>query len=252
MKDNDSDSGKRRRIGPETKAAFVEALRAGITRDEAAAAQGFTSEAFYCARKRDPLFRLAWIWAGELTAIEEREERVAAEKEAAIDGSEIVPNNRRLLQRRRKHGARFTDRRKQLFLDHFAGTADLNVAAEVAGVHISTVYKHFNRDPVFAEGCDAALRQAYALLEAEAVRQRLEAQRRAAFEPSPTGEIAREFDRVMQLLARYERRNGRIGQRAIAHGRQKAWTFEEAITALDKKLTALGAPRSLPPPEAQG
>jgi hypothetical protein len=257
--DDTDDSGKpRRRIDGAVKARFVAALRAGTSRDEAAAAEGFSSQAFYCARKRDPLFRSAWIWAVELSAVEQRDARRAAELAAAAEQDDIQPNNLRRLQRRRGRGIAFTDARKQTFLDHFAGTADVKAACDAAGIHYSTVYKHRRSDPVFAAGWDDALAQSYALLEAEAVRQRLEMQRRAAFEPQPTGEMAAEFERVMQLLGRWDRRNGGVGAREVRPGRQRRWSFDEAIVALDKKLRALGArhgiaaePITLPAPSPE-
>lgn len=246
--DGDSERPRQRRIDEAAKARFVEALRAGISRDEAAAAEGFSAEAFYGARKRDPLFRSAWIWALELSAVEERETRRAGELAAAAREDDICPNNRRPLQRRRKRGIAFTDARKQRFLDHFAGTADVQAACEAAGIHYSTVYKHRRVDPRFAAGWDEALAQAVAALEAEAVRQRLEMQRRAAFEPHPTGEMAQEFERVMKLLARWDRKDGRVGARQVGPGQQRRWSFEEAIEALDRKLRALGARRGLASP----
>lgn len=240
----------RRSIDRAAKARFVAALRTGTLRDEAAAVEGFSSQAFYCARKRDPLFRSAWIWAVELAAVEAREARRAAALLAAGEGGEVQPNNLRALQRKRPRGVAFTDARKQLFLDHFAGTADVKAACDAAGVHYSTVYKHRRTDPVFAAGWDEALAQAYALLEAEAVRQRLEMQRRASFEPQPAGEMTEEFERVIKLLARWDRRNGGAGAREVRAGHQRRWTFDEAIEALDKKLQALGVRRGLlPPPE---
>ena len=254
--DKQSDSG-RPRIDAAVKARFVAALRAGTPRKDAAAAEGFSLEAFYCARKRDALFRSAWIWGMELRLAEEREARRAAEMAAAAEGLEIAPNNRRLLQRRRGRGNRFTDRRKQLFLDHFAATADIEAAALAAGVHPSTVYKHRRADPVFAAGWDEALRTVYALLEAEAARQRLAALRRAAFEPFPSPEAALEFERVVKLLARLDRQGVR-GVREVGRGAERRWSFDEAITLLDKKLRALGArhgiagePTCPPPPEQE-
>ena len=248
MSGTDSDKPKQRRMSEAAKAGFVAALREGIARDESAAAQGFTSEAFYYARRRDAVFRLAWIWAMDLSARDQREAQRAAALVQEAECRPIEGNNKRMLQRRRARGILFTDSRKQLYLDHFAATADLQSAADAAGVHMSTVYKHLRTDPVFAEGNEAALRRAYARLEAEAVRQRLEALRRTPFEPNPTGEGAKEFDRVMQLLARLERRDGRIGMRERGQGALKKWTFEESIALLDKKLQALDA-RRLPPPE---
>ncbi|HEX8621168.1 MAG TPA: hypothetical protein VF718_04290, partial [Allosphingosinicella sp.] len=87
--------------------------------------------------------------------------------------------------------------------------------------------------------------------EAESVRQRLEAQRRLKENLLPAGELAQEFERVMKLLNRYDRRDGRIAAREVGHGRRQRWTFEQAIDLLDRKLDALGMPRALPPPEAQ-
>ena len=107
---NGGSDSERRRIDGAAKHRFVEALRAEISRDDAAAAEGFSSEAFYCARKRDPLFRAAWIWALELSAIDEREARRAGELAAAAQQDDIQPNNLRPLQRRRKRGIRFTER----------------------------------------------------------------------------------------------------------------------------------------------
>lgn len=265
-----SDSGKppRRRIDGAVKARFVGALRAGVGRDAAAAAEEFSAEAFYCARQRDALFRSAWVWAMEISAVEEREARRAGEMgaAAALDGV-ILPNNKRVAQRRRKRGIEFTDARKQLFLDYFAGTADVQDSCRAAGIHYSTVYKHRRIDPLFAAGWDEALRGAYALLEAEALRERLAAQRRGPFEPVPGGTLgggaeeagagseasrAKEFERVMLLLARLDRQGGRGVQQA-GPGKLKRMSFEEAIEALDRKLRALGVRRGiLPPPDGGG
>jgi len=251
------DSGRaRRRVDTGAKEAFLAALRDGVPRDEAARRAGFTSEAFYYARKRDGVFRFAWMWALELSAADER----GAFAAAAADGDEVIaPNANRLLQRRRVRRRRFDDRRKRVFLDHFAGTADAHAAAAAAGVGYSTVVQHRLKDAGFARGWDEALAVAYAALEAEAVRQRLDAQRNLREGLCPTGEITQEFDRVVRLLARYERRDGRIGMRAPGRGHERRWTFDEAIDALDRKLRALGArsgvaaePILLPGPEEDG
>jgi hypothetical protein len=58
----------------------------------------------------------------------------------------------------------------------------------------------------------------------------------------PEGEVAREFERILKLLERYERRNGRIADRSVAHGRRRAWTLEEAIAAIEVKLRNLNIP----------
>ena len=243
----DSERMSRRRVDAAAKARFVAALRTGISRDVAAAEAGFTAEAFYYARRRDGMFRLAWIWAMELSAADQREAHRAAAIARAANGGEIAPNNQRVLQRRRMRGTQFTEARKQLFLDHLAGTADVLGGADAAGVHLSTVYKHRRIDARFAIGWDAALRTAYALLEAGAVRQRIEAQRRAAFDPDPAGEPAREFERVMKLLARLDRQSG-SGVREMRHGRLKRLSFDESIEALDSALLALGVKHKAMPP----
>jgi len=251
-KASDSPRQPRRLIDRGVKERFLLALRAGAHRDAAAAQAGFSAQALYAARRRDPLFRLGWLWALELSAAEERErDRAAQVRQGAFAGAdggrvEIAPNNHRALQKQRMRRVRFGAARKTIFLDHFAGTADVVAAAAAAGVGVSTVYQHRARDPQFAEDWDVALRQSYVILEAEAVRQRLEAQRRIRESPNPTGEMAKEFERVMQLLARYDRRDGRIGMRSVQHGRQKRWTFEEAMAALDKKLRSLGLRHGIP------
>lgn len=248
MDEPDDSHPQPKRVNAEAKRLFLEALRAGAPRDEAAAAAGFTAEAFYYARKRDPVFRLAWLWALALSAQEERAARASAAALAIppLEG-EIAPNANRLLQRRPRRRALFTAAGKRLFLDHFAGTADAHAAAEAAQVAYPTIVAHRLRDPDFAAAWDEALATAYAALEAEALRQRLEGQRLLREEIVPAGEMAKEFDRVMQLLARYERRGGTVGLREVRRGRERSWTFDEAITALGKKLDALGVRRGLLP-----
>jgi hypothetical protein len=254
------DSGRpaKRLIDAEARARFLVALRAGAARQAAAREGGFCLRAFYRAGKRDPVFRLGWVWALELSAADEREQERAARvrrgepadagADADRDGEEveIAPNNQRALQKRKVRSVRFGAARKKIFLDHFAGTADAFAAAAAAGVSYSTVYEHRARDPQFAEDWDGALRQSYVLLEAEAVRQRLEAQAKLRQNPEPTGEMAKEFERVMLLLARMDRRDGRIGMREVGRGHQRRWTFEEAIGALDKRLRALGLRHGIP------
>jgi hypothetical protein len=250
--DSDSSRPPRRLIGEFEKARFLEALRDGAPREDAAATAGFPLGSFYNVRARDLVFRLGWEWALDLAAIDERGgelSRRAAEGEA---GDRIAPTRGRLLQRQKMRWVKFTARRQQIYLDHFAGTADSEAAAAAAGVTTHTVRAHGRKHPEFEAAESEALRYAYARLEAEAVRQRLEAQRRLSENLEPTGEIAQEFERVMKLLARYDRKDGRIGRRHISHGSRERWPVAEAIEVLDKKLRALGVRRGiLPPPEEQ-
>jgi hypothetical protein len=240
-KATDSGRPKRRLIDAAAKARFLAALRLGAPIPLAAEAAGFSVKGFFGIRRREPAFKLGWLWALELSAMEERAPPQASDGGEEEDGQvRIVPGRCRLLQKRKMRCVRFTPARQRIYLDHFAGTADSQAAAAAAGVSVATVDSHRRKHPEFAAAHDEALRNAYPKLEAEAVRQRLAAQERLRGELVPTGEMATEFERVMKLLARWDRRDGRIGPREVHHGRQRRWTFEEAIEALDKKLRALG------------
>jgi hypothetical protein len=244
MAQDDSDKPPPRRIDVAAKARFLKALRAGASRDDAAAGSGFSWRAFYSARRRDAVFEFGWLAALELSAVDERDARRAAKRlaERRAEGR-IESGNRRVVQLKARRGFSFDERRQQLFLDYFAGTADEDAAADAAGVARQTVRAHMRRNPEFAALRDEALHFAYARLEAEAVRQRLAAQQRLRDNLEPTGEIAREFERVMKLLARYDRKEGRIGSRVHAASPKRAVTFEEAIRALDKALDGLAITR---------
>jgi hypothetical protein len=144
---------------------------------------------------------------------------------------------------------KFDAGRQEAFLACFAWSADTLAAAAEAGVSESTVYAHRRKDPAFAEAYRSALALGCARLEAEALRQRLAAQKalRAAAEkappgaaPPPTLDAAAEFERALKLLARRDRKERRPG------GRQR-WTFDAAIELLEKRMRGLG--HKLPPPE---
>jgi hypothetical protein len=258
MREADSNKPARRRVDGEAKAIFVAALRAGAHRDEAAKQAGFASQAFYYARQRDPLFKQAWLWALELSAADERFAAAAASPGAVPGEYEIAPNANRRLQRRPVRRPRFDDKAKRRFLDFFAGTADVRAAAKAAGVSVSAVTEHRLKDPEFDGACEEVLGHAYKQLRAEALRQRLEAQRKLREGICPAGEMGREFERVIQLLDRYERQGGMIGTRAVGRGRERRMSFDEAMVALDKRLRALGLrhgieaePIALPPPRPE-
>jgi len=227
------------RVDAEAKAIFLAALRKGADRDSAAAEAGFTANAFYYAKKRDPVFRQAWKWALDLSARDEREQAAAA---AGPPPGEyrIAPNANRPLQRRPVRRVEFDDRRKRIFLEHFAGTADLRAAAKAARVAPSTVIQHRLRDAEFDSACEEVLGHAYKQLHAEAVRQRLEAQRRLLEGLCPAGEAATEFERLMQLLNRYDRRDGSVGTRTVGRGCERRMKFDDAMVELDRHLRALG------------
>lgn len=206
--------------------AFLQVLMRGGSRKEAAAAGGFHLCTFERHRKRDDAFDAAW-------------------READAKGNcprFISPANRRKWQLRRVRRPQFDAARKVIFLDHFAGTCDLTAAAEAAGVCVSTVNRHRRIDPVFAAECRAALEQGYERLQEEAVRARLEAQEAIRKGRMPKGEIPAEFDRQMKLLAQWRRPDGSLAPRRPGKAAARAWSFDEAIAILAKRLDALGIP----------
>lgn len=238
-------SGKAQRapagcVDAEAKRRFVSALKRGVALAAAAREAGCSISPFYKARAQDAEFAQDWVDALELSALRER--ALVVEPPPAADGDEvrIAPNNKRPLQLRRMRQVRFAGKRIETFLSYFAGTGDVSAAAAAAQVDESTVYKRYRKDSVFAADWDAALMQAYLKLDAEALRQRLEAQKKVRDEIVPAGEIAAEFGRVMQLLERGERRLKRGEGRCFVKVTPKRPTFDEAIEALDRKLRALG------------
>ena len=271
MSDKTDSCPPQRRIDAAAKAAFLAAMREGARREDAAAKAGFSLMGFYGARSRDPAFAAGWREALGQPAAAERRTRAYAERGEI----RIAPANHRLLQRRRRRHVRFTAERQEIFLAHFAMTCDTTAAAEAAGVSESTVHLHRRKNPEFAEAYAAALAEGYVHLEAEAVRLRLKAQRdlrtavEAAADNSPLhvqrrgtaeggggapficptcGHIEEaddggEFDRVMKLLARWDRKSRHPDTRFTPGGRRQRWSFDEAIVLLDKKLRALGVRR---------
>jgi hypothetical protein len=156
-------------------------------------------------------------------------------------------------EEQRARRLRFDDKRKQAFLDVFAATCNVALAAEAAGVSADSVYDHLRRDAVFEAAFEEALRLGYKLLEAETVAQHRADQERYRTLPAGEAAKAQSFERSMQLLAHYRRRDGQVARRPT-HNHERVWTFDEAIDWLDKKLVAFGARRKaelLPPPEGE-
>lgn len=263
MSGNGDSRGRQRRIDEAAKAEFLAGLRRGESREDAAFAAGFSLTGFYGARSRDPAFRAGWTEALAASAAAERRIRAyAARGERAERGEvRIASANRRVYQRRRRRNVRFDAKAREAYLAHFAMTGDTRASAEAAGVHESTVTLHRRNDRAFAEAHDAALAGAYAWLEAEALRLRLAAQKRlraaieAAGDTMPrrlADETGVEFDRIMKLLARWDRKPRRPDSRFKEGGRRQRWTFDEAIVLLDRKLRALGLRRTGPVADVDG
>jgi hypothetical protein len=72
----------------------------------------------------------------------------------------IIPNKNRELQYAPAAGRKLFDaERKGMFLEWFAGTANLSLSAREAGVHYRTVLRHRKDDPAFRAEFDEALAQ---------------------------------------------------------------------------------------------
>lgn len=231
-------------------AAFLFGLARGRTVEGAAAAAGLKASTLYYRRKRCAVFARTWREALEAWDAE------AAEAGDAADGEEeratvVRWHAGRGPMRKRKRPVEFDRERKQAFLDHFAETCNLEASAAVAGISLSAVYRALQSDAAFAEGFEEALGLGYLVLEAEALRQQREAQKKYRISPKGAGAAqAQSFERTMQLLREYKRGQGRIGRRPV-EARLTKWSFEEAFVALEKRLTVFGlrVERGEGPPE---
>jgi hypothetical protein len=191
----------------EAQAAFLSALRGGALVEAAARDAGVAVSTLYWRRKRDKLFAMMW--------------------EAAASLSAEAPGRRRP----------FEAQRRALFLTAFEKSCNLRDACARTGVDPATVYRHIAGDPEFEQGCRGALERGSEALEREAERQRLASARgMIAHEIEPKGVMTRDFEEIMKLLARYERKDGSIGCRFVRHGRQRRWSFDDAITLLAQRL----------------
>ncbi len=216
---------------PAAAGRFVAALEGGALVEAAAQSAGVALSTLYCRRERDPAFAALWDSAVAKSA-----------------GPVLVWNQaRRRWQKQQSRRVRFTRERKQAFLDHFAGSCNLAAAAEAAGVSADCVHEHLRTDPAFAEGFREALELGYTLLEAEACAQMRAEQHKYRLQPNPdAAAMAASFDQCLKLLRQWKRRDGTLGARAISHGHQKRWSFEDAMAALDKRLRALGLRHGIP------
>jgi len=219
-------------------AVFLAAVARGALVREAAAEAGVNVSTLYYHRKHDPAFAASW-------------EAAMAAGPQPVRKDKATGRTRR---RSRGRPIKFSREAKQAFLDHFAGSCDLEASAAAAGISASTVHRHLASDPAFAEGFDEALLIGYRLVEAGAVREVRAAQQKYRLAPKSDAAGAQSFERAIQLM-RYFRRPGG----AVAHKRQgpqarSRWTFDEAMEALQKKLAAFekNKRRRSPPPASAG
>lgn len=208
-------------------ARFVAAVRRGALVEDAAREAKVAISTLYWRRRTAPGFAAAWDAAA-----------------AASAGAALVlsPAGAQWRLERSGRRLRFTRARKQAFLDRFAATCNLDLAARAAGVHPSTVRRHLESDGAFAAGFDQALAIGYPALEEQAVREALAAQEayRIAFGTADEeAAAAQSFERTMAALREYKRGHGRIGRRP-GDGYHKRWSFDDAMVALEKRLKIFG------------
>jgi hypothetical protein len=212
-------------FGAEAMGVVVAALRRGATVKAAAREAGFSEATVHAWRRKAPHFGAAC--------------RDALDTREAL----VVPGNGgREWQLRKPRRNDFSRRRKRIYLEHFAATGDTRASAAAAGISKSTVSNHKLSDPAFREACAQALLEAYANLEAEAVRQRLAAMEKIDFDPGkeapPSGlDPEAEFARTMELLREHKR--SRAGMKAGGRPPER-WSFAESMAALEKRLKILG------------
>ena len=81
----------------------------------------------------------------------------------------VTGGNKRRVQVRKVRKGGFTDRKRQVFLDHLAGCCNVTRAAAAAGITTVTINYHRRRDAVFAEQVLQALDAGYGALEASLI-----------------------------------------------------------------------------------
>jgi len=197
-------------LTPAAMAGFLAALRGGALVVAAARAAGVAVSTLYWWRKRDAVFASAWACAVALSA-------GAPGRRLPFDG-----------------------RRRRRFLVRFERSCNARSSCAEAGVHPATLYRHIGRDPGFERDCRTALGRGGARLVRELAAERAARARRwARHRIVPRGEVTRDFDEAMKLLARWERPDGSIGPRRVRPGRMRRWSFDEAIALLAKRLRAM-------------
>jgi hypothetical protein len=97
-------------------------------------------------------------------------------EEGKENGARVQPNKHRAVQLARTGGRKLFDEAAQaVFLEWFAATCNFVWSAERAGFNYKTVMRHRMEDERFRDGCNRAVEQAYARVEAK----RLETRKKA-------------------------------------------------------------------------
>lgn len=150
----------------------------------------------------------------------------------------------------------FDKKRKEVFLEWFAATANVKFSAERAGVRYQTVFKHRMKDEAFAEMWDRCLRQGYARVEAQSLETKVSAGQFAVDGDWEAPEL-QEMDPMVRIALLREHRKS-IGEGASPFGaarkkgqRPRTATNEEVRAALVKRLVVFGVRIAPPSPGAE-
>ena len=165
------------------------------------------------------------------------------------------PNKNRLLQLRRAGGRKlFGKERRETFLEWFAATCNVRLAAEKAEICYQTVFRHRMKDAAFAAAWDEALAQGYARIEARLLQE--------AMPPGAAGaggealevrgdldgpEVEAAFDRELAIVLLREHARRRAGSPdKRKHFRTNAETAsnQEIAEALAKRLKGFALRRA--------
>lgn len=250
-----------RAVSAEQQVRFLLGVRNGLTVAAAAKWAGVHVQTIYYRRRIDAGFAALWQEAragveADVAAVRAAE-RAAAE---AAQGTKVCAHGDRLLVRKRRRPVDFTPERRQLFLDHFAESCNMEAAAAAAGVTGRSVRKALAEDEAFSEAFDVALAVGYKALEADTLHTQHMAHRLSPEGPAKGADGSggkQTFERSMQLLNEYRRRDGSVGRRPSRHHRKSA-SKEELVEAVVKLLAqlkqrrALMAQAKLPPPNGPG
>lgn len=146
------------------------------------------------------------------------------------------------MEKTRRGAVRWTKVRKELFLDHLAGTCNVKASASAAGVNWWSVYSLRRRDAAFAAAWREALIAGYDLLETELVGFALAGGGRGAGDREIETAGARiDVDTALRLLSSHR---GKLSGKARHEPQARRATREETDAAILKKLDAMERARN--------
>ena len=153
------------------------------------------------------------------------------------DNTEINGGNNRRVQKRKAAKVRFTDERRQVFLDHLAACCNVTAAAAGAGVGVRTVYDARRREPAFAQAWEEAIVIGYATIEAELIARAARFQHYVPGDTPVPGPEGIDTWLAMDLLRLH--RAPRAGTAKAGGRAPRVASVEETVAAIEKKLKVL-------------